>query len=774
MMQRRRGTTGLPVAAVNQSTQSVLMVRAHIRVSALGAAIPAALLLLSLASGAQAGGFTRAPDGSLQRIAWNDSRVFGSPESPPPYRAERVYPQLPLDQPIYVRAEPGTNRMVLVAHSGSGSGPSKIYTFDDAPDVAAKELLLELDRLIYGFTFHPGYLENGYLYVLNNGPTKAENKQNRISRFTIDRQAPHQVVPGSELVVLEWDSNGHNGGELAFGPDGCLYCPTGDGTSDSDTLVTGQGLGDLLAVMLRIDVDHPDGDKPYSVPADNPYVGVAGARPEIWATGFRNPWRVDYDHRLNQLWVAQNGQDLWEQVFLVRRGDNYGWSVYEGSHPFYLERALDPPQHTLPTAEHHHSEARSLTGGVVYWGTALPDLQGTYVYGDYSTGKIWGIRHDGERVTFHRELADTTLQIAGFAVNRAEELLVVDHGGGLYRLEPNPPQTDAPPFPRRLSETGLFTSVAGHEMLPALLPYSVNAPLWSDGAHKERWIAIPGEGRIQYKRTRGWELPEGTVLVKSFALEREAGRADTRRWIETRLLTRQQGEWVGYSYQWNDEQTDAELVESAGRDVDYVIHDPTAEGGVRRQSWRYPSRAECMVCHSRAANFVLGLTEHQMNREYDDNGLQMNQIELLEQLGMLESPLPKRPDELERLVDPSDSTADLDHRARSYLHANCSICHIAAGGGNAAFDAEINAKPDEARLIDAAPVHSHFGLEDARVIAPGRPQASVLLHRMSLRGRGQMPPLASSLVDREAVELLRAWISQLPALPSGAAPKGKE
>jgi mono/diheme cytochrome c family protein len=116
----------------------------------------------------------------------------------------------------------------------------------------------------------------------------------------------------------------------------------------------------------------------------------------------------------------------------------------------------------------------------------------------------------------------------------------------------------------------------------------------------------------------------------------------------------------------------------------------------------------------------------------------------------------------------------LDRRARSYLHANCSICHIAAGGGNSAFDAEINAKPDEARLIDAVPVHARFGLDDARVIAPGRPEASVLLHRMSFRGRGQMPPLASGLVDREAVELLQAWIAQLPEPTSGAAPKNDE
>jgi uncharacterized repeat protein (TIGR03806 family) len=715
------------------------------------------------AAAAQADGFTRDADGTLKRLPWTGSRVVGSPEPPPPYRVTRAFPQLELDQPIYIRAEPGTNRMVLVAHSGKGSGPSRIYTFDDDEHVTSKQVFLDLDRLIYGFAFHPRYEQNGYLFVMNNGPTEAENKQNRISRFTVDRQAPHNIVPGSELVILEWDSNGHNGGDLAFGPDGFLYCPTGDGTSDSDTLVTGQGLNDLLAVLIRIDVDHPSGDRPYSVPSDNPFVNVPGARPEIWACGFRNPWRIDYDHKLNQVWIAQNGQDLWEQVFLVRRGDNYGWSTYEGSHPFYLERPLGPQPHVLPTAEHHHSEARSLTGGIVYWGPGLPELHGTYLYGDYSTGKIWGIRHDGARVTFHQELTDTTLQIAGFGEDHAGELLIVDHGSGLYRLEPTPPQPQTTAFPQRLSETGLFVDVKTHHFRPGVLPYTVNAPLWSDGAHKERWLAIPGDGRITYKRTRGWEFPEGSVLVKSFALEREAGRPESQRWIETRLLTRQQGEWVGYSYLWNDEQTDAELVGRSGRDIEFAIRDAAAEGGARRQLWHYPSRAECMVCHSRAANFVLGLTEHQMNRDHDYGGFRMNQLELLERLGMFDKELPERPADLDRLVDPSDPAADLGLRARSYLHANCSICHVEAGGGNSAMDLEINAEADEVRVIDARPVHTTFGIEDARIVAPGRPDRSVLLYRMERRGHGQMPPLASSLVDSRAVSLLRAWIEQLPA-----------
>ena len=725
---------------------------------------------LRFVSASQAGdGFTVDDDGALQRIVWRDSRVVGSPEPPLPYRTVRTYEKLDLHRPVYVEREPGTNRMLLITLDEPGQGPSTLRAFDDAEDAAESEVLIHFKRQILGYAFHPNYIENGYLFLLSNGPQGEEVKQNRIARFTVDRQPPHNVVEDSELVILEWDSNGHNGGDVAFGPDGYLYCPTGDGTADSDTDLTGQGLDDLLAVLLRIDVDHPAEGKQYSVPPDNPFLDVPAAQPEIWAVGFRNPWRIDYDHRLDQLWVAQNGQDLWEQAYLVRRGENYGWSVTEGSHPFYLERKTDPEPITYPTVEHHHSEARSLTGGIVYWGDKLPELQGAYIYGDYSTGKIWAVKHDGTQVTEHREIADTTFEVVGFAENRAGELLVLDLGGGIYRFEPTPPVTDAPPFPRLLSETGLFTSVAGHQVHPALLPYGVNVELWSDGAHKERWIAIPGDAQMTYSAQRGWDLPEGSVLVKSFGLEREAGRPETRRWIETRLLTRQEGEWIGYSYLWNDAQTEAVLVEKAGRDVDFTITDPAGENGIRTQSWHYPSRAECMVCHSRAAKYVLGISTHQLNREHAFSTGNRNQIELYEALGMFDAELPKRPAEMDKLAALSDESASLDLRARSYLHANCSFCHVPAGGGNSAVDFELGADLENASFVDAAPVHNKFGLDDARIVAHGSPERSVLMYRLSRRGKDQMPPLASAVVDERAIEVIRAWIEQLPAPTEAAA-----
>jgi uncharacterized repeat protein (TIGR03806 family) len=518
------------------------------------------------------------------------------------------------------------------------------------------------------------------------------------------------------------------------------------------------------------------------------------------------------DKKTGHLWVGNNGQDLWEQVYFIRKGDNYGWSVMEGSHPFYSLRKPGPTPFVKPTAEHHHSEARSLTGGIVYYGSKFPELQGCYIYGDHSTGKIWGIRHDGEKVTWHKEIADTSLQITGFGEDNDGNLLVVDLLGIIHKFIPVPKDLPQPHFPKKLSESGLFQSIRNHEMVEGVIPYSVNAPFWSDQAFKARFIALPefdSEGKptfIDYSNTKSWTFPNGTVIVKSFALEMEQGNPQSKQWIETRFMTRQEGEWAGYSYLWNKEQTDADLVESAGRDVSFQIADKGEKEGTRKQVWHYPSRAECMVCHSRASNFVLGLCEVQMNKSHDYKTGPENQLEHLEQLRLLK---PRSPDlrtslklmgqtdgkkdkeldewvntqlsfpdqrkittpdhllplpvsQLKKLVNPYDKTNPLEARVKSYLHSNCANCHINAGGGNSQMDLDFFADKDKIKILDEKPNHHTFGFKDAKIIAPGDPERSVLLHRISIVGTGQMPQISRNLVDKQAVELFTEWIRSIP------------
>jgi uncharacterized repeat protein (TIGR03806 family) len=586
------------------------------------------------------------------------------------------------------------------------------------------------------------------------------------------------IDPQSALHIISWESNGHNGGDLEFGLDGMLYVTSGDGTSDSDTNLRGQDLTQMTSKVLRIDVDHPAAGQNYSVPPDNPFVGQAGVVPETWAYGLRNPWRLTVDPRTGHIWVGNNGQDLWEQVYFVRKADNFGWSVYEGSHIFYANRTMGPQPLALPAAEHHHSEARSMTGGVVYHGQKLPELRGAYIYGDHSTGRIWGIRHDGHKVTWHTLLADTTFNISGFGLDSHGELLVADHRaageGAYYYLEPTPPQTATSTFPRKLSQSGLFASVKDHAMQPGVISYSVNSPLWSDGASKERFFAVPehtaADFKIDFSKKNGWDFPDETVLIKSFSLDTTVGDSSNRRWIETRFLTKQGGEWAGYSYLWNKEQTDADLVAAEGLDCEYEIRVPHSSehpGGIRTLKWRYPSRVECMVCHSRAANFVLGPSTAQMNKDHDYGGTVEHQFRVLEQLNLLKTKggnaAAVDPTKLPRLANPYDDRESLEARARSYLHANCSICHVQAGGGNAQIDLEYSASPKRMNVLDVVPLHHKFGLSDARLIAPGHPERSVLLYRLAHRGKGsgQMPQLATNVVDERAVKLLEDWIRSL-------------
>ncbi|MEZ6049879.1 MAG: PQQ-dependent sugar dehydrogenase [Planctomycetaceae bacterium] len=697
-----------------------------------------------------------------QRVLFDGSRVVGSPDPPHPYRVQRVFENLQLKQPVYFIQEPGRGRLFLVDY-----GTKQILTTEHMPDASELKVFLDPGRKIYSLAFHPEYEQNGFVYVFTNDPlplpedTDAQSDQpadrkNRLSRYHVDA-ATGECDVESEMIVLEYSSNGHDGGDLAFGADGMLYMSSGDGTSDSDTNLTGQDISDLNSGMIRIDVDHPDEGLNYGIPKDNPFLSIPDARGELWAFGFRNPWRMAFDRETGNLWVGDVGQDLWEMVYLCQRGGNYGWSVREGNAPFRLQRKLGPAPLVPPVMAHPHSEARSVTGGVVYRGSRLPELQGAYVYADHETGKIWGLWHDGQQITKHQELDDISYKITSFGVDHAGEMYLLALSGEIFILEQDTePDYRPEDFPKKLSETGLFTSVADHIVAPGIIPYSVNAPLWSDGAEKERFIALPGEGQIKFNEKGAWGFPEQTVLIKTFAYDVPEGDSTVRRRIETRLLALQQGEWNGYSYEWNDDQTDARLVDREGVTRTFKVID---DEGVREQEWRYPSRAECMLCHARAAGFILGPHGPQMNRDHDFGTAIENQLTVYHQLGLFDTPLEKEPNELARLADPYDDSFDLNARARAYLDSNCGICHVVAGGGNSQMVLSFDTEDAETHLFDVRPNHDRFDIHDAAIIASGDPARSVLLYRVSTLDKGRMPPLASRVVDEAGVQLLHDWIA---------------
>jgi uncharacterized repeat protein (TIGR03806 family) len=718
------------------------------------------------------------PYGIEKRVPWTTSWVKGSPEPPAPYRTEPAFAKLKFAEPLDMAAAPGTDRLFVVERYG------KIYSFPNDPSVEEPDLFLDLGKIIYGLTLHPRFVENRYCYITYIIDPKEELPLGtRVSRFRTRADDPWRCDPDSEQVLIEWPSGGHNGGCLMFGPDGYLYIATGDSSGIADEYLTGQNVGVLPGKILRIDVDRPDEGKAYGIPKDNPFVGVEGVRPEIWAYGLRQPWKISFDRVTGDLWTGNVGQDLWEQVYRIERGGNYGWSVMEGTHPFRPERPRGPTPILMPIVEHSHAEFRSVTGGFIYRGSRLKELLGSYIYGDYDTGRIWMLRYDGKQVTEHRELVDSSLRLVGFAEDSAGELLLVDHmGGGIHRLVPNPAAQRKAVFPRKLSETGIFALVRDHRPAPGLIPYSVMAPSWSDGVHKQWYLALPGESQIEFEAIefpqpapgapRGWKFPDGAVVVETISLELEKAKPASRRRLETRILhnerltgTEEVGDqyWRGYTYVWNDEQTDAVLLDAPqGQDRTYTIRDPAAPGGRRQYTWHFPSRAECTVCHNMAAKYVLGVTTLQMNKDHDYGGVMDNQLRTLEHIGIFTQPLPAAPDELPRLADYRDATQDLGRRARSYLHANCSYCHRKWGGGNAEFQLLATLDLAETGTL-VRPGQGNFFIPDAAVLAPGDPYRSIVFYRMAKLGPGRMPRMGSAEVDEQGLELIHDWIAQLPA-----------
>ena len=719
------------------------------------------------------------PVGLKQRTPWTTSKVVGTPDPPRPYRLEVAFPKQKFNEPLAVALAPGLKDKLFIAERGG-----KIWAMSRDPKSEARELVLDIGHTVYGLTFHPQFEQNGFLFVTHVADAANPSPEgSKLSRYQVTSRAPLKADPASEKTILIWPSGGHNGGCIKFGPDGFLYLVTGDGSGIADSLETGQKLEDLLGALLRLDVDHPEGGKAYGIPKDNPFISTPGARPENYAYGLRQLWKFSFDKKTGDLWGGEVGQDLWDMIYRIEKGGNYGWSRMEGTHPFRPERPAGPTPVLKPIIEHNHNDFRSITGGFIYHGQRLKELQGCYHYADYDTGRVWAFRYADGKVTEHRELADTVLRLVEWGEDQDGELLLVDFTGGqLYQLQPSPPvTTDLPKFPRKLSETGLFASTKDHTPAAGVIPYSVNTELWSDGAIKDRFLAIPGNSQIGFDdliypqpapgAPHGWRFPDNTVLVKTFSLETEPGNPKSRRRLETRLLhfeqtpgTVEYGDqvWKGYTYVWNDDQTDALLLASGGLDQQFTILDKTAPGGKRQQTWHYPSRAECSLCHTQAAKFVLGVNTLQMNRDHDYAGVTANQLRTFEHLGLFDKPLPKPPEELEKLPQATDASAPLADRARAYLHANCAHCHRKWGGGNAEFRLLFTLANDETGTVNVKPGQGGFELKDPRLLVPGDPSRSMIFHRMTRLGQGRMPHVASTVVHAEAVKLIEDWIKSLP------------
>ena len=698
--------------------------------------------------GAEAPGCFGAPQG--ERAEWGlDARPANptcvAPPRPRPTAAialERAFPALSFQQPVGLLQPPGESGFWYVVEQ-----PGTIRRFPAEDGAGEASLVIDLrarvedgptEAGLLGMAFHPRFAENGavFLSFTDRGPNGLRSV---IARYE-SRDGGATIDPASEAILLTVDqpADNHNGGPIAFGPDGMLYIGFGDGGSGGDPWGNAQNLAVRLGKILRVDVD---GAAPFAVPADNPWAdGRGGAEPTIWAYGLRNPWRFSFDRATGELWAGDVGQSAWEEVDRIVRGGNYGWNVREGAHCYRAE-SCEHAEMLDPVAEYGRTEGRSITGGFVYRGALQPALQGAYLYGDFVSGRIWGLfPSDGGWEP--RVLLDSGLALSSFAEANDGELYVLDWGGGgIHRIVP---ARDAPAddgFPRRLSETGCFTG-SPPRPVEGMIPYDVVSPLWSDGAEKRRWFAIPDGATIGVGPDGDLDFPPGSVLVKEFLLDCKP--------VETRLLVRHEdGGWAGYSYAWNEARTDAELLPA---------------GAVRRwdgTEWIYPSRPDCMTCHTAAAGYSLGLEMAQLATAIEWPGGRVAEVAAtLRHVGLLAGEAEGVPP----LFDPRGDGAVAD-RARSYLHANCAGCHRPGGPGQGALDLRASTPLAAAGLCDEAPREGDLGVEDARLLAPGDPARSLLPLRMARLGAGRMPPLGSAVVDAHGVELVERWIAGMERCP---------
>ncbi len=697
------------------------------------------------------------------RLPWTTSRIQGTPEPPLPYTVERVFPGVQFENPVDMAIEPGSSRLYVLQLDGTlwsflpGDSPSLVFD---------GRVSLPGHFQSYGITFHPEFEQNRHVF-LSHVVALDQADGTHVARFEMTADDPPMVDPDSQEVIITWHSGGHNGGNLKFGPDGYLYVSAGDGgpAFPPDPDETGQDLGDLRATIFRIDVNHRGATHPYAIPGDNPFVGQAGAHPEIWAYGFRNPWKMSFDSRTGDLWAGDVGWELWELVYRVVKGGNYGWAVMEGRQPVRADVSRGPSPILPPTVDHPHTEARSITGGYVYNGERLSDLHGAYIYGDYVTGKIWGVRTHGDEVTWRAELADTPLAIITFGEDATGELYVVDYAGGIYRLIENPHFGRPSDFPRLLSETGLFTDTAAHQPAPGVYRYDLVAEPWMDGASADRFMALPGMSSITTARDRQhWQYPAGAVFGKSISLpDSRMGRSPQR--LETQLLYFDGEQWRPYSYIWNDAQTDAELAPAEGGTRTMGMAAGVVPGSEGQQTWRIHSRAECTTCHTHSAGFTVGFFPQ--NLQVPDPATSRNQLTRLTDLELFAEAFESR--DLEpSICDPYDKSLELESRARAYLMVNCAHCHRRGGGGTSHIEFPIEHKLDRMRGLDAQPTQGTFNILHARVIAPGDPFRSVLYHRVSTIGRGHMPQLGAQVIDEAGVAVLFDWIAALTQ--EGSAP----
>lgn len=653
-----------------------------------------------------------------------------------------AFPTLSFELPIVMgHANDGTKRLfvgeragrIKVIRPGQGGAAPTMVT---ALDIASK-VYPSFECGFLGLALHPDHKTRKTLYT-DYCIRRANQTFSVISEWKMSSTDPDLVDPTSERVLFEVRQpfDNHNGGALAFGKDGFLYISFGDGGGGNDPVNSGQDKRQMLGKILRIDVDDPGtAQRPYGIPSDNPFADGVEGRAEVFALGMRNPWRMSFDRMTGEFWVADVGQDAWEEVNLVERGKNYGWKIMEASICRPGGGNCDTSGLELPIIEYGRDLGRSITGGYVYRGTKVPSLIGAYVFADYASRGVFTWRK-GDPKVLTQTFMTSPGSVASFGEDEDGEIYLIELETSKIRKFEEGLGTPSTPPPGRLSQTGCFADLSAMTPATGILPYSPQWPFWSDGADKARWVVLPQGGKVTPTPAAdgAWRFPVGTVFIKHFDLEQVGGKKK----LETRFLIQEELGVRGFTYRWNAAQTDADLLDTAQR------MDVTTAAGT--YAWHFPSPTECTTCHRGSG--VLGLDGYQLDEEKAQ----------WQSLGLLTATPPN--DVLHPTPTSAASAAD---KARTWLHVNCAYCHDGGGPSGTPLNLERDTPLAATQACDLPPVRGAAGVtpeNEARLIAPGSAARSVVVARSQRRDNLMMPPLGTSIVDPQ-LDLVRDWIGSL-------------
>ncbi|MGC4014174.1 MAG: Ig-like domain-containing protein [Luteolibacter sp.] len=745
-----------------------------------------------------------------------------TPGSATGWTTANAFPNLTFVDPLWMAEIPGTTNFLLVGKDG------QLWRFANNPAVTQAQVVLALDwssktqtsedQGFYSLAFHPQFGQAGspnsnYAYVCyNHKPALSgadlDHSYWRVSRFTW-LPASGTFDPNSELVLInQFDPDRwHNGGAMFFDNEGFLNITCGDGGDSiglSQALANTQKIdGGFFSGVFRIDVDNNPAKshsirrqptnhayKPaawpssstqgYGIPNDNPWLDRAGSVLEEYsAIGLRSPHAAHYDSDTGDIWIGDVGEGTREEITVLPKGGNAQWGFKEGT----VTGPGTKPANVIgtevaPFYDYGRTIGSCVIGGMRYRGTKWNAfLGGKVLFGDHVRGMVWsaapGLGGAAPVVEtlisgFH---TGTKAGLANFCTDSAGEVYLMDlngtnqTGGVIRKLVLQGASVEPPAL---LSQTGVFSNLASLTAASGFVPFDVNTPLWSDGAHKQRWIMVPNNGshdtaaeKITFNEKGNWTFPEGTILMKHFEMPMDERNPSVVRRLETRFIVCTAGGGkYGLTYRWNAGGTDAQLL-TGGESLDYAV--TLQDGSTVQRRWDFPSRADCLFCHNSAAGQALGFRTHQLNKDftYPSTGRTANQLITFSALGMFDRSLTV--DEVRNFLQSraiDDQTAPMEHRVRSYLDANCSHCHQ-PGGIVDYFDARLNTPFNSQALMDVA-VQGHFTElgTDGRYLKPGDPSLSAVHLRMSHSGDGTaMPPLAKNVVDENAVKLVEDYLA---------------